>query len=84
MFIWYIIIIFLLIIILFLSIAVFHVVKRATYLSKKQKEFIIFAIDMYIDYAEELDITSSSQHELIVNNLKEIKEKHLKNDMSKM
>jgi len=53
-------------------------VKKATYLSKKQKDFIIFAIDMYIDYAEELDIMAGDKHEIIVENLKEIKEKHLK------
>ena len=65
-------------IILFLSLALYHVIKKASYLSKKQKDFIIFAIDMYIDYAEELEITSSEQHDIIVENLKTIKEKHLK------
>ena len=63
---------------LILSITLFHVVTKASYLSKKQKEFIVFAIDMYIDYAEELDITSKTQHDIIVENLKEIKEKNIK------
>lgn len=72
------VIIFLLIISLFLSITLYLVVKKASYLSRKQKDFIIFAIDMYVDYAEELEITSKTQHETIVENLKEIKEKHIK------
>ena len=76
MILWVVIVV-LLIICLFLSITLFLVVKKASYLSKKQKEFIIFAIDMYIDYSEELEITSKTQHDVIVENLKEIKEKHL-------
>jgi hypothetical protein len=72
------IIIFLLIIIGVLSVAVLIIIKKATYLSQKDKDFIIFAIDMYIDYAVELDIHSEYQHELIVKQLKRIKEKYLK------
>jgi len=68
----------LLIVVVFLSVTLFMVVKKASYLSRKQKDFIIFAIDMYIDYSEELEITSKSQHDVIVENLKEIKEKHIK------
>ena len=74
----WIIILLLVIIILFLSIALFYVIKKASYLSKKQKEFIIFAIDMYVEYAKELNIYSPEKHELIVKQLNEIKEKHLK------
>ena len=76
MILWVVIVV-LLAICLFLSIALFHVITKASYLSKKQKEFIVFAIDMYIDYAEELEITAKNQHEVIVENLKEIKEKHM-------
>ena len=67
----------LLIVVVFLSVTLFMVIKKASYLSRKQKDFIIFAIDMYIDYSEELEITSKSQHDVIVENLKEIKEKHI-------
>jgi hypothetical protein len=74
----WIVIVLLIVIILFLSLALFHVITKASYLSKKQKEFIVFAIDMYIDYSEELEITSKNQHNVIVENLKEIKEKHIK------
>lgn len=73
----WVVIILLLIIVVFLSITLFMVIKKASYLSKKQKDFIKFAIDMYIDYAEELDITAGDKHEMIVEQLIEIKEKHL-------
>jgi len=72
------IIILLLVIILLLSLALYNVIKKTTYLSEKQKEFIIFAIDMYIEYAEELDIVSPEKHEQIVKQLENIKEKYLK------
>ncbi|MFW5847608.1 MAG: hypothetical protein ACOCVF_01635 [bacterium] len=45
-------------------------------MSKKEKEFIAFAIEMYINYAEELDIHSPEQHELIVNELEKIKKRY--------
>ena len=61
-----------------LSLALYNVIKKTTYLSEKQKEFIIFAIDMYIEYAEELDIVSPEKHEQIVKQLENIKEKYLK------
>ena len=65
----------LIVIILLLSIAILYFVKKATYLSKKEKDFINFSIDMYIDYAEELKINSENEHNLIVKELKKIKEK---------
>jgi competence protein ComGF len=71
------IILLLIVIILLLSIGLYVVIKKATYLSKKQKEFIIFAIDMYVEYAEELDIVSPEKHEQIVKQLKQIKERYL-------
>ena len=67
------IIIFLLIIVGVLSIALLVIIKKATYLSQKDKDFLTFAVDMYIDYAEELDIHSPEQHEMIVKQLKRIK-----------
>lgn len=67
-----------LLIILILSLSLFFVIKKASYLSKKEKDFIIFAIDMYIDYAKKLDIQSEEQHEQIVKQLKNIKKNNLK------
>jgi hypothetical protein len=58
-----------------LSISLLLIIKNATYLSKKEKNFCKFVIDMYIDYAEELEINDPRQHEKIVNELRKIKEK---------
>lgn len=72
-----IIIIFLCFILSIISLSLLYVIKKATYLSKKEKEFISFAIDMYIDYAKELNIESPKQHEFIVKQLKKIKEEKI-------
>jgi len=68
----------LILIIFFLSISLYKIIKKATYLSKKEKEFLKFAIDLYIDYSKELNIESPEQHEYIVKELKRIKENNLK------
>lgn len=68
------------IIIVLLSLTLMHVVNKATYLTKKEKEFIEFAIEMYVEYAEELEITAPEKHEYIVEQLNKIKDKKLKND----
>jgi hypothetical protein len=62
---------------LFLAIAYFILIKKVTPLSKKEKEFIEFAVNMYIKYAEELEITSPEQHEYIVKELEKIKKRYL-------
>lgn len=53
--------------------------RQAIFLSKKDLQFLEFAIDMYIKYAIELNIASKEQHEFIVGELerlrKEIEEK---------
>lgn len=53
--------------------------RQAIFLSKKDLQFLEFAIDMYIKYAIELNIASKEQHEFIVSELerlrKEIEEK---------
>lgn len=69
------IILLLLIIILILSITVLYVAKNATYLSDTSKELINFVIDMYIQYGEEINITSEDKHDIIVNKLNKLKEK---------
>jgi len=61
-----------------LVVVLFKLQKKTTYMSDKEKEFIDFAIDMYVDYAEELNINTHEQHELIVKHLKKIQNKHIK------
>lgn len=73
-FVWILLII-LAVIILLLSISVIWVIRKATYLSKKEKDMIIFSIDMYVDYGEEIGITDEKQHPIIVDELSKIKKK---------
>lgn len=72
--IWSIIILLLVVIILILVVVIFYVVKRATYLSTKEKEIITFTIDIYLDYGEELDVLSD-KHEIIAAELTKLKNK---------
>ena len=71
----WVLIIILVVIILLLSLTIYFFVKKNIYLSNKEKEFIVFCIDMYINYAEELEINSKNEHSLIVKELEKIKEK---------
>jgi hypothetical protein len=74
----YIIIVLLVIIILFLSLALYFFIKKNIYLSDKEKEFIIFVIDIFIEYGDDLGIQSKEQHKKLVEELNKIKNKHLK------
>jgi len=76
---WIVVFILLLVVVL-LSIALVTVIKRATYLSEKDKDFIVFVIDIYIDYAEELKLNTVEEHEIIVKQLERIKENRMKNE----
>lgn len=67
----------LILIILGMTIAIILLIKKSTPISKKEKEFIEFAINMYIKYAEELGITSPEQHEYLVKELEKIKKLYL-------
>lgn len=80
MVIWYILIISLLVIILLLAFALFFFAKKGHFFSKKERDFIIFVMDMYIQYAEDLEIHSKSQHKKIVEELSKIKKKISKNE----
>jgi len=73
----YIIIVLLVIIILFLSIALFRFSKKANYFSNKEKEFIVFVIDIFIEFGDDLGIQSKEQYSKVVNELNKIKNKLL-------
>jgi hypothetical protein len=73
-FVW-ILIILLAIIILLLTIAVIWVIQKATYLSQKEKDMVIFTIDMYTDFGEEIGITDEKQHPIILEELSKLKKK---------
>lgn len=69
----YIIIVLLAIIILFLSLALFYLSKKSIYFSDKEKEFIVFVIDIFIEYGDDLGIQSKEQHKKLVEELNKIK-----------
>ena len=58
----------------------YYYIRKSTYLTNKEKEFIEFAVNMYIKYAEELEITSPEQHEYLVKELNKIKKRYLNNE----
>jgi hypothetical protein len=68
----------LLAIVLFLSLALYYLTKKSTYISDKEKEFIIFVIDIFAQYGDDLGIQSKEQHEKLCKELEKIKNKHLK------
>jgi hypothetical protein len=51
----------------------FLYVKRNVIVTKKDVEFIEFTIDMYIKYAEKLEINSKKEHDKICLELERIK-----------
>ena len=44
-------------------------------MSDKEKKFILFVIDIYIDYAQELEVNTVEEHKKIIRELNKIKEK---------
>lgn len=79
MLILYIVILLLVVIIALLAMALYLFAKRSTYLNNKEKEFIIFVMDIFKEYGDDLGIQSKDQHEKLVEELEKIKTKHLKN-----
>jgi hypothetical protein len=73
---WIVLTFILLLIVLLLSIGILRIVKKATFMSDKDKEFLEFTISMYINYAKELNIQSPKQHDIIVNELEKIRKRY--------
>ena len=74
----YIVITLLVAIILILSLTLYQFSKKATYISDKEKDFVVFVIDIFAEYGDDLGIQSKEQHEKLVEELNKIKTKHLK------
>jgi len=74
----YILIILLAVIVFLLSSALYYFLKKNTYISDKEKEFIVFVIDIFTQYGDDLGIQSKEQHEKLTKELEKIKNKHLK------
>lgn len=75
-----IIILLLSIIICILALALIFVIKLLPkyLISNKEKDFLLFTIDMYIEYSKDLNIHSEEQHDIIIKELNKLKEKYFK------
>jgi len=74
----YILIILLVVIILFLALALYLFAKKGIFITDKEKEFIIFVIDIFEQYGDDLGIQSVEQHKKLVEELEKIKNKYFK------
>jgi hypothetical protein len=74
----YILVILLAIAVVLLAMALYSFAKKSIYLSDKEKEFIIFVMDIFSEYGDDLGIQSKEQHEKLVEELEKIKTKKLK------
>ena len=74
----YILIVLLVTIILFLSLTLYLLLKKGTFIQDKEKEFIVFVIDIFIQYGDDLGIQSKEEHKKITAELNKIKDKYFK------
>jgi len=56
----------------------YHFIKKSAYLSDKEKEFIVFVIDIFTQYGDDLGIQSKEQHKKLAEELEKIKTKYFK------
>ena len=78
MIILYILIFLLIAIVILLAMALYMFAKKSIYLSDKEKDFIVFVMDIFNEYGDELGIQSKEQHKKLVEELDKIKTKKLK------
>ena len=71
------IILFLVIIIILLSFTLYYYSMKSTFISKKEKEYLNFVINIFEEFADDLGIQSKEQHKKLVDELNNIKKKHL-------
>ncbi len=79
----YILIAILILIILLLVLTLYQFARKSIFISDKEKDFIIFVIDIFIEYGDDLGIQSKEQHKKLVQELEKIKKKHLKSVLIK-
>jgi hypothetical protein len=78
MIILYILLILLALAVLFLSLAIYYFLKKGVFISDKEKEFIVFVIDIFEQYGDDLGIQSKEQQKKLVDELEKIKNKYFK------
>ena len=65
-------------IIILLAGSLLFLIKKNIYLSDKEKDFIMFVIDIFAEYGDDLGIQSKEQYKKLVKELEKIKTKYLK------
>ena len=70
----------LVVVIILLAMALYMFAKKSIYLSDKEKDFIIFVMEIFKDYGDDLGIQSKEQHQKLVEELEKIKTKKLKHE----
>ena len=73
----YILVILLTVIVLILAGTLYLFIKKSQYISDKEKEFIVFVIDIFTQYGDDLGIQSKEQHKKLCEELEKIKTKYL-------
>jgi hypothetical protein len=76
MIILYVIILILAIVVLLLALTLYGFLKKNPHISDKEKEFITFVIDIFIQYGDDLGIQSKEEHKKISEELTKIKSKY--------
>jgi len=79
----YILVVLLSIAVILLAMALYMFAKKSIYLSDKEKDFIIFVMDIFKDYGDDLGIQSKDQHKELVDELDKIKTNKLKHGNEK-
>jgi hypothetical protein len=54
----------------------YYFLKKGIFISDKEKEFIVFVIDIFEQYGDDLGIQSKEQHKKLVDELEKIKNKY--------
>ncbi len=71
------IIVILVICIAILSVAILYIMKKTSFLSSKEKKFLVFVIEIFEKYGDDLGIQSKDQHLQLCNELNKIKDNQL-------
>ena len=73
-----ILVILLVIVIIIIAMTSFLIIKKSVYFTNKDKKYIIFVIDIFSDYGDEIGVQSKDEHKKLVDELNKIKNKLLK------
>jgi hypothetical protein len=76
MIILYIIVTLLTVAVLLLAGALYFFARKSQYISDKEKEFIVFVIDIFEQYGDDLGVQTKAEHKRLCEELEKIKTKY--------